>query len=143
MLGCERGPLRSHSGMFTAFLATVQQQLDMGLGQQRQQQRRRRGGGAGTDQADRGGGSSSGGDGSDSGSEGNGGAGGACPLGTPLVEELLPDSFLRRAFRAFFALLHESGAEVPPAVAKQVCTASARGVGLGPQAVAPLQMRRK
>ena len=98
-LGCEAAPLgRRHADLFAAFLAAVRQQLAFGLG----------GGGGG---------------GEAGGQQHNGSGGGddaPCALGVPLVEELLPDSFLRRRFAAFFELLAEAGgAGVPPQVARQ------------------------
>lgn len=118
-LSCEQGPLRSHTGLFVAFLAAVQQQLAIGLGpqhKQKQKQRRR-----GQQQLGDDGASSS--DDDEGGAEG-GDPGGPCPLGLPLVEELLPDSFLRRQFGGFFEMLHDAGAQVPPALAKQVGSGS-------------------
>ena len=110
LLECERGPLRSHTGMFVAFLITLQQQLVQGLGQQPRQAHRH----AAQSDSSEFGAADSEQDGRQQGGEG------ACSLGQPLVEELLVDSFLRRQLRAFLSLLHESVAEVPPALAKQV-----------------------
>ncbi|KAI8464490.1 MAG: AAR2-domain-containing protein [Monoraphidium minutum] len=111
-LGCERGPLASHTGLFVAFLGAAAAQLAAGLGsgerrQAQQQWQRRRGDGE---------------EGSGSGSDdedGGDGGGGPTPLGLPLVEELLPDSFLRRQFGAFFGMLEDSGGDVPPPLAQK------------------------
>ena len=121
-LSCERGPLQSRTGLFVAFLATVQQQLAIGLGQRQAEGdvRRRQGrpgpGGDDTGSSD------------DDDEEANGGdEGGPCPLGLPLVEELLPDSFLRRQFGGFFEMLHDAGPQVPLVLAKQVRDLALRG----------------
>lgn len=115
MLGCESGPLKSHSGLYVAFLGVLQQQLAIGLPQQQARQHQQQPGG----QRDEGGHSDEG----DSGDDGGFGVqDGPCPLGLPFVEELLPDSFLRRQFGSFFEMLHESGNEVPPPLAQQVST---------------------
>ncbi len=43
----------------------------------------------------------------------------AQPLGEPLVDELLQDSFLRRIATQFFQMLHEERAQVKPELAEQ------------------------
>lgn len=110
LLGCVSGPLESHTSLFLAFLATLTAQLQLGFGI---------GGAAGC-----GGGSSMAGAGRSAEGGGaeaeSGGDVGAALLGGGLVEELLPDSFLKQAFRGFFEMLEESGAEVPAALLAQV-----------------------
>ncbi|GBF99801.1 hypothetical protein Rsub_12554 [Raphidocelis subcapitata] len=110
-LSCECAPLQTHTGLYVALLRALRQQLAIGLGGQR----------AGGEAAP---GSDSGSEGSDEdgggGGEGAAEGSGACPLGLPLVEELLPDSFLRRRFAAFFEVLQEApGGRVPPALAQE------------------------
>jgi hypothetical protein len=121
-LDCQRGPLLSHTGLFVAFLATVQQQLSAGLGLQQKPQRRqqRRRGGIGEGEG------SSSDDTEDEGDRGASSEGGGA-LGLPLVEELLPDSFLRRQFGAFLEALHEEGTGSPPALTQQVRVRSRGG----------------
>jgi hypothetical protein len=106
-LGCERGPLATHTGLFAAFLAAVRHQLDVGLGP-----------GAPGDARSDGDASDDEGGGGGGGGEGGGGFG-PCPLGLPLVEELLPDSFLRRQFGAFLEVLHDAGPRAPAPLAQQ------------------------
>ncbi len=111
-LSCERGPLESHTGLFVAFLAAVQQQLGLGLGR-----KAAKGGGGSRPPKHTCSSCSDPGNSSDGEDEGDAGA---CPLGLPLVDELLPDSFLRRQFGGFFGMLHEAGGKVPPSLAHQV-----------------------
>lgn len=40
----------------------------------------------------------------------------ASPLGLPMTEELLADSFLKCLFARFFDCLHSAGGRVPPAL---------------------------
>lgn len=47
----------------------------------------------------------------------------AQPLGEPLVDELLQDSFLRRITTQFFAMLHEERGQVQPELAEQASLA--------------------
>ncbi|KAF8071287.1 CHX17 [Scenedesmus sp. PABB004] len=89
LLGCSSGPLHTHSALFVEALAALTAQLQLGLGL---------------------------GGGGDAG--GGGGTGCEALLGNGLVDELLPDSFLRGAFRGFFELLHESG-DAPAALLAQ------------------------
>ena len=121
LLCCERAPLQTSTGMYVAFLGVVRQQLALGLGQSGSNA----GGGSGGER--RAGGSSS--DGSKGEAASCGTDAGACPLGLPLVEELLPDSFLRRQFASFFLMLHEGGCAVPTQLVVQV-----RLLGRGSQA---------
>jgi hypothetical protein len=44
----------------------------------------------------------------------------AQPLGAPLVDELLGDSFLRRITAQFFQMLHDERLRVAPQLAEQV-----------------------
>lgn len=103
LLGCLTGPLESHTSLFVAFLATVTAQLQLGFGHGSS------GGSSGSRQAPA--------------AVAGGGAGGdvgAALFGAGLVEELLPDSFLKQAFRGFFEMLDESGAAVPAELLAQV-----------------------
>lgn len=43
----------------------------------------------------------------------------AAPLGTPMVEELLPDSFLHASFAAFFRALYDNDARLSPRMARE------------------------
>ena len=38
------------------------------------------------------------------------------PLGVPMVDELLSDSFLKKLFRQFFEMLEDSETEIHPAL---------------------------
>lgn len=111
MLSCEQGALHTQTRLFVAFLAVVRQQLAFGLRQTRQQL-------AGDNPAGSRTGSDDGDDAEDEGGV-EGVFGGSCPLGIPLVEELLPDSFLRRQFGAFFEVLHDAGGQVPAPLMQQ------------------------
>lgn len=104
LLGCVTGPLESHTSFFVAFLATVTAQLQLGFGHGSS------GGSSGSRQAAAA--AATGG--------GAGGDVGAALFGAGLVEELLPDSFLKQAFRGFFEMLDESGAAVPAELLAQV-----------------------
>ncbi len=86
MLGCEDAPLRTHQPAFTELLRVVRCQLHATLGSRPAP---RAGEGAG------GGGAAAG--------EAKPEA--AAPFGLPMVEELLPDSFLRKMFGSFFHML--------------------------------------
>ena len=84
MLGCEEAALHSHPAAFTELLRVVRLQLQATLGD---------------------GGPPMGGGGR---KEPPGEADvepGQAPFGIPLVEELLPDSFLRKMFGSFFQML--------------------------------------
>jgi len=116
-LSCERGPLQTHTGLFVAFLAAAQQQLSIGLGQQRQKQQQHSAGGGG--RSKRRGIIGEEGDGESSNEGDDEELGGACPLGVPFVEELLPDSFLRKQFGGFFEMLQDAGGQVPPVLGQQ------------------------
>jgi hypothetical protein len=98
--------------MYVAFLGVVRQQLALGLGQLGGGPKGRGGGGNGNDDSS--------GSGSDDDEEGGAAGDGACPLGLPFVEELLPDSFLRRQFGSFFEMLHDAGGATPPQLVQQV-----------------------
>lgn len=117
-LGCERGPLQSATGLWVAFLAAVRAQLAAGL-----PSKEGCGGGSGGDQPRARGGrrrhGSAGEEGGSGSSSDEDGGGGGCPLGLPLVEALLPDSFLRAQFGSFLEMLHDAGAAVPPQLASQ------------------------
>jgi hypothetical protein len=103
LLGCVSGPLESHTSLFVAFLATLTAQLQLGFGL----------GSTGSNDSHQpaAAAESGGGEGADV---------GAALLGGGLVEELLPDSFLKQAFRGFFEMLSESGADVPAELLTQV-----------------------
>ncbi|KAL4437251.1 hypothetical protein ABPG75_004390 [Micractinium tetrahymenae] len=65
----------------------------------------------------------------------------AQPLGEPLVDELLQDSFLRRITGQFFQMLHEERAHVKPELAEQAAAVSGvlqRTLGWGLQIVTDL-----
>ncbi|KAL4439432.1 hypothetical protein ABPG77_008761 [Micractinium sp. CCAP 211/92] len=65
----------------------------------------------------------------------------AQPLGEPLVDELLQDSFLRRIATQFFQMLHEERAQVKPELAEQAAAVSSvlqRTLGWGVQVVTDL-----
>lgn len=132
---CERAPLQAHTGLYVALLRTLRQQLAIGLGNQSA-------GAAGASGSRRdvsGSGSASSDDDEGAGGTGADEDGGACPLGLPLVEELLPDSFLRRRFSVFFELLQEArDGSVPPALAHEV-ESTVRGPGAA--ACAPLALQ--
>ena len=49
----------------------------------------------------------------------------AQPLGAPMVDELLQDSFLKRISGQFFQMLHEERAHVAPELAQQARAAGA------------------
>lgn len=100
LLGCVTGPLESHTSLFVAFLAAATAQLQLGLGSC---------------------GSSSTGREQGAAAAGSGEGVGAALFGEGLVEELLPDSFLKHSFRSFFEMLQESGAEAPAQILAQVC----------------------
>jgi hypothetical protein len=107
LLGCVSAPLESHTSLFVAILATLTAQLQLGFGL---------GSSSGSNDsrqpaAAAAAAESGGGEGSDV---------GAALLGGGLVEELLPDSFLKQAFRGFFEMLQESGADVPAELLTQV-----------------------
>lgn len=51
------------------------------------------------------------------------------PLGEPLVDELLQDSFLRRLSTQFFQMLHEERTQVIPSLAEQVRARRRGGTG--------------
>ena len=84
MLGCEEAALHSHPAAFTELLRVVRLQLQATLGD----------GGPPTGSG---------------GKKEHGGEAdvepGQAPFGIPLVEELLPDSFLRKMFGSFFQML--------------------------------------
>lgn len=93
LLGCVAAPLESHCELFVAFLAAVTAQLSVGLG---------------APAAPAGAGASA--------------AAPVSPLaGAGLADELLPDSFLRGAFRRFLEMLQEEGGAAPAALLAQVC----------------------
>ncbi|PRW45575.1 AAR2-like protein [Chlorella sorokiniana] len=65
----------------------------------------------------------------------------AQPLGAPIVDELLQDSFLRRLTTQFFQMLHEERAQVSPGLAEQAAAVSGvlqRTLGWGVQIVTDL-----
>jgi hypothetical protein len=111
LLGCVTGPLESHTSLFVAFLASVTAQLRLGFGH----------GSSGSSGSS--GGRQAPAAAATAGEEGGEGAGdvGAALFGAGLVEELLPDSFLKQAFRGFFEMLDEAGAAVPAELLAQVC----------------------
>ncbi len=82
-LSCEDAPLASHAAEYVLLLRAVRAQLQQGLGGAL-------GGGGGSAAA----------------------AAGLSPMGVPLVEELLPDSFLRHSFGLLLELLQECQAQV-------------------------------
>jgi hypothetical protein len=102
LLGCTSGPLERHTQLFTAFLQAVTAQLQLGLGLQQH-------GKLGTASAA----SSDGQQHGDSSGIGLAAVGG-------LVDELLPDSFLKAAFRGFFEVLQEAGGAAPAALLAEV-----------------------
>lgn len=61
----------------------------------------------------------------------------AQPLGEPLVDELLQDSFLRRLTGQFFQMLHEERTHVRPELAEQVRCGDSVPRGRAPRFVAP------
>jgi hypothetical protein len=103
LLGCVEGPLHSHTSLFLAALATLTNQLQLGFGHTA----------AGSN-------GSSGGSSEPAAAAGGGEGVGAALLGGGLVEELLPDSFLKQAFRCFFEMLEEAGSEAPAQLLAQV-----------------------
>lgn len=113
LLGCVTGPLESHTSLFVAFLAalTAQLQLGFGLGSSGSSGSSRQAGSAAAAAAT----TASGAVGAEEGVDV-----GAALLGGGLVEELLPDSFLKQTFRGFFEMLQESGGEVPAPLLSQV-----------------------
>eukprot|EP00882_Tetradesmus_deserticola_P025722 GHRQ01028280.1.p1 GENE.GHRQ01028280.1~~GHRQ01028280.1.p1 ORF type:complete len:175 (+),score=81.63 GHRQ01028280.1:576-1100(+) len=124
LLGCTSGPLLSHTQLFTAFLQAVTAQLQLGLGLQQQPQSPATSGATG---------------GVDAGGTGTGGrqcAGSAAGFGLAaaggLVDELLPDSFLKAAFRAFFEVLQDAGGAAPASLlAEAHVLETVLAVGLG------------
>ena len=82
MLGCEDAALRSHQLAFTELLRVVRIQLQTTLGA-------RAAGGGGRPEG--------GGSGEEAPQE--------TPFGLPMIEELLPDSFLRKIFGSFFQMM--------------------------------------
>lgn len=117
LLGCTSGPLERHPLLFTAFLQAITAQLQFGLGLQTPQQQT-----PSSSSSAAAGGLNAAGVASlsqqqqqDSTSAGFGlaAAGG-------LVDELLPDSFLKAAFRGFFEVLQEAGAAAPAPLLAEV-----------------------
>lgn len=100
-LGCIAGPLETHTQLFIAFLTALTAQLQLGLGVN----------GPGTTACS----GAAAGDSSDT-----GGDAGAALLAGGLVDELLPDSFLKTAFKGFFEVLQESGDTAPTGLLAQV-----------------------
>ena len=116
LLGCVEGPLHSHTSLFLAALATLTNQLQLGFGHT-----------AAATAANTAAGSNGGSSGGSSepaaaaaAAAGGGDGIGAALLGGGLVEELLPDSFLKQAFRSFFEMLEEAGSEAPAQLLAQV-----------------------
>uniref|UniRef100_A0A383WLT7 AAR2 splicing factor homolog n=1 Tax=Tetradesmus obliquus TaxID=3088 RepID=A0A383WLT7_TETOB len=129
LLGCTSGPLERHPLLFTAFLQAITAQLQFGLGLQTPQQQT-----PSSSSSAAAGGLNAAGVASlsqqqqqDSTSAGFGlaAAGG-------LVDELLPDSFLKAAFRGFFEVLQEAGAAAPaPLLAEARVLEGVLASGLG------------
>lgn len=117
LLGCIAGPLETHTELFTAFLTAVTAQLQLGLAIS--------GSSSSRDVASSGAEAVAAGEAGSSSS-----AAGYSLLGVGgLVDELLPDSFLRAAFRGFFEVLQESNEQAPAALLAQV---GGLGAGGGP-----------
>eukprot|EP00878_Enallax_costatus_P017015 GHUV01017863.1.p1 GENE.GHUV01017863.1~~GHUV01017863.1.p1 ORF type:complete len:319 (+),score=153.78 GHUV01017863.1:49-1005(+) len=111
-LGCISGPLQKHTQLFVAFLTAVAAQLQFGLGM---------GGSSSSTVAS----------GNSSAAAGNS-DGAAALLGSSFVDELLPDSFLKGAFRGFFEVLQESGDQPAAALLAQArVLESVLAAGLG------------
>jgi hypothetical protein len=110
LLGCTSGPLQTHTRLFTAFLQAVTAQLQLGLGLEQQQQTPPHTSAAATE------GASSDSQQQDS----NASAGFGLAAAGGLVDELLPDSFLKAAFRGFFEVLQEAGGAAPAALLAEV-----------------------
>lgn len=102
LLGCVSGPLESHTSLFVAFLATLTAQLQLGFGMPGGSSQQPNSSAAAAD------------------SDAQAQDVGAALLGAGLVEELLPDSFLKQAFRGFFEMLQDSSGEAPAQLLTQV-----------------------
>lgn len=107
-LGCIAGPLQKYPQLFVAFLSAVTAQLQFGVGNGSSHKT------TAEDRSQPSAFSSSDGD--------------VALLGGGLVDELLPDSFLKGAFRGFFEVLQESGDQASPALSAQVSLCSIEGV---------------
>jgi hypothetical protein len=124
LLGCTSGPLERHTQLFAAFLQAITAQLQLGLGLQCPTPTAASATGPGATGAAAG----VGGAGQTQQSESAAGFGLAAAGG--LVDELLPDSFLKAAFRGFFEVLQEAGCAAPAALQTEVrrsqeaCTSS-------------------
>lgn len=101
-LGCISGPLDTHTQLFTAFLTTLTAQLQIGFGM-------------GTHSSATGTAAVAVGAKAASTADTDVGM-----LGAGLVDELLPDSFLKQAFRGFFEVLQESADQAPAGLLAQV-----------------------
>lgn len=102
LLGCEDAPLRTHQAAFAKALQVIRAQLSVTLGGSS----RSASGAAAATGAGRGRGGMGGGEAvEEEEEEGQGEA----PFGLPMIEELLPDSFLRKAFGRFFQILQVRG----------------------------------
>lgn len=95
-LGCISGPFETHTQLFISLLTALTAQLQLGLGI------------GGHSTADTSGATAAAGDAS------------GVLLAGGLVDELLPDSFLRSSFRGFFEVLQESSDTAPAALLAQV-----------------------
>ena len=101
LLGCEDAPLRTHQAAFAKALQVIRAQLSVTLGGSS----RSSSGAAAATGAGRGRGGMGGVEAVEEEEEGQGEA----PFGLPMIEELLPDSFLRKAFGRFFQMLQVRG----------------------------------
>ncbi|KAG1676959.1 hypothetical protein FOA52_014835 [Chlamydomonas sp. UWO 241] len=110
LLSCQHAVLHSHQAVFAALMRALRSQLDASLG---------------PDPKDTGGAGRGGGGGAGAAGAGGGGGPQEAPFGVPMVEELLPDSFLRRCFGSFFQMLQENSSEVSGELATEVAGAKA------------------
>eukprot|EP00798_Chlamydomonas_sp_ICE-L_P014528 gene14528-20559_t len=95
LMGCEEAAIRTHPKGFTHMLYALRIQLASTLGPSSSQ------------------GQQPGSTGQDGSGDGGGApTGHAAPFGVPLVEELLPDSFLRKSFAEFFGMMQENSADL-------------------------------
>jgi hypothetical protein len=116
LLGCISGPLEKHTQLFTAFLQAVTAQLQFGLGLQQQStsQTQAAAAGAAAGAVHEANHDSS----QQQASSAEAGFGLAAVGG--LIDELLPDSCLKAAFRGFFEVLQEAGGATQAALLAEV-----------------------
>jgi hypothetical protein len=114
LLGCTSGPLERHPQLFAAFLQAITAQLQLGLGLQPTPLP------PGGETADGPVGGAAAGVGGDANQQQQSAAGFGLAAAGELIDELLPDSFLKAAFRGFFEVLQEAGGAAPAALLAEV-----------------------